>query len=483
MNLSLQDYASTGNQSERNLDARAVAEVATEWPKVFSGSSALVLSLFALVFLACYLPVLTSTFAVADDYLWIWGALQHNMLSPEILLVKQGRPLMALVCGTSFSGATNVAALQYLRLGSIAILTALAFCFYRTMVAARHNKVAAFFVSVIACTTLAFQVYISWATTGSYALAPLVAGISFYFADISYSHRNRARRYLLAAASVLILLAAQTLFQTSSMFYWVFAAVMLFKPGATWVETRRRFVWYAGVGLIALALAYWVAVSGRSVKGIDFELPPQRSHLVRNLGGKCAWFFKQPLRSAFSFGLLAPKANLAIVSAIVIFSGLLLYLKDSIRTTAFRVALALALIPLCYLPNLVIAEDYATYRTQSALEGIVVLYAFFALLGYRKTILRGMRETFFLALLGSCAVSAMCCAFYNVTVYFAVPNELEYRVLKSFVNPQSVKLTVRQIAFTPKCVLAPRVDFEFGLPTSSLPFVVKPLDYILRHER
>ncbi len=484
MNVSLRN-ADSATLPEARTVAPATATVASipAWPKVFSVSSAIVVALFAIVFVACYLPVLTSTFAVADDYLWIYGALQHNMMSPEILLVKQGRPLMALVCGGGFSGATSVAALNVLRLGSIAILTGMAFCFYRTVVAAGHHKVAAFFVSIVACTMLAFQVYISWATTGSYALAPLVAGIAFYLADIAFAEARLSRKFTLAGAAVLCLLAAQLLFQTSAMFYWVFAAVILFRPGATWTDTRNRFLWYAGIGFFALALAYWVAVSGRSVKAVDFDLPPQRSHLVRNYMGKAAWFLTDPVRSSLNFDRLIPRANIAIGTAAVIFAGLILYLKDSFKVTSLRFALALLLVPLCYLPNLVIAEDYATYRTQSALEGIFVLYGFFALLGVRQVILRQVREPFFIALLGSLAATAMCCAFYNVTVYFTVPNALEYQVLKSFVNQQSPnKLTVRQIAFTPRCILAPHMDYEFGLPTSSLPFAVKPIDYVLRHE-
>jgi hypothetical protein len=405
------------------------------------------------------------------------------MISPEVLLVKQGRPLMALVCGGGFSGATSVAALTVLRLGSIAILTGMAFCFYRTVVAAGHRKIPAFCVSVVACTTMAFQVYISWATTGSYALAPLVAGIAFYCADIAFAEARLSRKITLAGTAVLCLLAAQLLFQTSAMFYWVFAAVILFRPGATWSDTRNRFLWYAGIGFAALAMAYWVAVSGRSIKAADFDLPPQRTHLVRNYLGKANWFLTDPIRSALNFDRLIPRANIAIGTAVAIFAGLLLYLKDSFKVTSLRFALALLLIPLCYLPNLVIAEDYATYRTQSALEGIFVLYGFFALLGFRQVILQHVRESFFNALLGSLAVTAMCCAFYNVTVYFTVPNALEYQVLKSFVNPQSSdKLTVRQIAFTPKCILAPHMEYEFGLPTSALPFAVKSMDYVLRHE-
>jgi len=54
--------------------------------------------------------------------------------------------------------------------------------------------------------------------------------------------------------AVLFLLAAQTLFQTSAMFYWVFAVVILFRPGAIWTDTGKRFIWYASIGSVALAL-------------------------------------------------------------------------------------------------------------------------------------------------------------------------------------------------------------------------------------
>ena len=53
-------------------------------------------------------------------------------------------------------------------------------------------------------------------------------------------------------------------------------------------------------------------------------------------------------------------------------------------TRAIRLALAAILLPLTYLPNLLVAENWSTYRTQVALTSLLWFYTAMALIGWLK---------------------------------------------------------------------------------------------------
>jgi len=448
--------------------------------KVLSNTS--VFLLLTGLLLLCYLPVVIGTYGCADDFLWVAGALQHNMQRMQVLQIVQGRPAMAVLFTLGFSAMSGVGDLRFLRLFSIITVACLAFGIYRTLIAAKHNRPAAFFVALAMCMMPPFQVYVSWASTAFYATGALVAGIALHLADRGYAQTRAVPKYKLATGSILLLLAALLIFQPSAMFYWVFAAILLLKPNATFSGSWRRFVWYGALCVVALGLAFGICHLGTALFGSLCPLPHRRTHLCTDLWAKCVWFFTQPLTACLNFESLFPKPRPAMAVAAVIAAGLMLYTKGKIGNRVLLFLLALSIIPLSYLPNLVIEESWASYRTMCALGSLIVLYAFLALLGLRQTLFRSVREPFFTALMGSMAIAAMSLAFNNIWIYFVVPNSLEYAMLKGQLNKEThSKLTFHQVALKDPKLLVPGMSQEFGCPSSILPFTQEPMEYILRH--
>ncbi len=448
-------------------------------PKGLSNTAAFLLLIGAL--LLCYMPVVLGTYGCADDFCWVAGALKHDLQHMQLLQFVQGRPAMALLFTTAFSPMTGVSDLRFLRLFSVVTMAALAFTVYRTMLAAKYSRTASICVSLIMCTMPPFQVYASWASTAFYATGALVAGLALHVAERAYLKTEIAAKTRLAIASIALLLSAVLIFQPSAMYYWVFAAILLLKPDMTVSNLTKRFVWYGGLCVVALGFGYVICNLGRNHFADLCPLPHQRSHLTTHFKDKFVWFFTQPMTACLNFGGLFLNAKAAIAVGVATTVGMALYLRGKLSSQVVKLLVAISIIPLSYLPNLVIEENWASFRTECALSSIVVLYAFFALLGFRQTILRSIREPYFNALLASLTVASMAVAFNNVYTYFVVPNSLEFAILKGQMNSSTHNtLTFKQIALKDPRLLAPGVSQEFGCPTSPIQFAQEPMEYILR---
>jgi len=308
-----------------------------------------------------------------------------------------------------------------------------------------------------------------------------VAGLALHVAERAYLKTEIAAKVRLAIGAIALLLAAVLIFQPSAMFYWVFAAILLLKPEMTVADLTKRFVWYGGLCVVALGFGYVICNWGRNHFADLCPLPHQRSHLTTHFKGKLVWFFTQPLTACLNFSALFLNAKAAIAVGVTTIIGMALYLRGKLSSQALKMLVALSIIPLSYLPNLVIEENWASFRTECALSSIIVLYAFFALLGFRQTILRSVREPYFNALLATFALASMAVAFNNIYTYFVVPNSLEFAVLRGQMNKTTHNsLTFKQIALKDWRLLAPGVSQEFGCPSSPIPFAQEPMEYILR---
>jgi hypothetical protein len=441
------------------------------------------LLIFLMVFCLCYAAVLLIPYGFLDDYtvLSLLGIKREPEL--KILMIAGGRPLQAVWSEFFFPLLRIIGDLRYIRLLSVVSITFLAWSVWRTLVSAGWERVLALFLSVIMCTTPPFQVYASWATAGFCPLAAFIAGGAWQAAERAYGERRSAYKWGLAIGAVLCLLGALLLYQPAAMFFWVFAAIILFKPEAAWSDVGRRLLWYGVIVAVGLLSAFVVYKFGVALHG-DF-LSPQRATVTHDVVGKANWFLQGPMVDALNTAKLFPKRELAVSVAIFILGGLLLYIHGAARERLLISMAALTLLPLSYLPNLVVAENWSSYRTQSALTSLIVLYAFFALWGYYKILARMVSFALFTRWIGVIAFLSGLLAAWNVSAYFAIPQYRELTVLRNqlaqFEMMQAHSLVIR--CARAEDLLAPsrRYD-EFGAPSSSQPWASGPMAYLLLRE-
>jgi len=139
--------------------------------------------------------------------------------------------------------------------------------------------------------------------------------------------------------------------------------------------------------------------------------------------------------------------------------------------------MALMLVPLSYLPNLVVVESWASYRTLVALTALLVFYVFLALHGYLqvlRTFSAQFRQRILVCVVTSWAIFSGFIATRNLVRYFVEPQAIEYHLLKGQLRKIDLA-TVQTIYFIRPnwydgVTSVVRYD-EFGLPSSCQPWV------------
>jgi hypothetical protein len=166
--------------------------------------------------------------------------------------------------------------------------------------------------------------------------------------------------------------------------------------------------------------------------------------------------------------------------ATIIGVGMYLGIDGSWKARAARLLVALMLIPLAYLPNLLVAEDWASYRTQPALAALLLLYAAIALFGWLRA-LRIVRAApaFALAGLLFCAVVAH----RNVVLGFVAPQVKELRMVSAYLQQRQYLQGTSRLYFVPapwQDSMAPFIRYdEFGTLSSSERWVLQGMVWLI----
>jgi len=456
--------------------------------KTYLAAGLFVFTAFCLMLTLAYWPVITACYGVSDDFMFLSQAIaQKEWTAIWRIKLALGRPLLAVLHAYAFSQLHSISDLSCLRWLGICIVSLLSASCYLALLAAGWRRLPAFLWSLAAFTLPPFQVYAGWATTGFQPLAGVLAGASWYVADTAFDSARLRSKYGLAVASVVLLVLALFTYQPAAMFFWCFAAIALFKANKSMSanKTIGRLAWYSGVFApgVALSVAVWKAC----LLLMKLPLTPGRSKLADNLFEKATWFVQQPLTDALNLARLVPSQRLALAVSVFTAIGLLLYFRGNTRQRLFQLAIAAAIIPLTYLPNLVVSESWATYRTKSALTILIALYALFALHGYLRVLPDSFANLLLVSTLGIVAPVFLYVAATQVRDYFTVPQQLELKLLREHVasNP-AVSETIKHMHMSPReAGLAPLTRYdEFGILSVAQQQATKPLlSLILRETR
>jgi len=253
----------------------------------------------------------------------------------------------------------------------------------------------------------------------------------------------------------------------------------------------------AHVGVAAVALPPALLVLKLGVHIVGKSAPnAERQSLTHDIGGKVHWFLHQPLYRSLSLFDLTPSRVLATVVAIVTVGGIPLLLRhQGVRRPLLYVGVAVVLIPLSFLPSLVVTENSASFRVEVALSSLIALYACLGALGIWLTFrdwLRPLVSDHVLVTSERLAVGASV-AFVAASAFIGAKN-----VSALFVEPQITELRMirSQIAAFPPG--ATRIGFvqvnvyggmsrlvisdEFGLPSSAQPWTPEASVLLILHE-
>lgn len=323
-----------------------------------------------------YLPVVVVPYAYADDYSLL-GWRQGFTGDFFKTATSFGRPLHALVLRAAFSLAPTIDALRFVRLVALLGVMLLAVFLYYALRSAEVDRWLAVAVCVTLVSLASIQVYVSWAAVFEAPYVAIVAGLAWIRLRSGFGLTRRAELVRGAEAAAILLLALLT-YQPAAMFFWVFAAVDVLRAGQPLGRAARNL----GAGIAVAAVAMFCAYAAVRI-GTHFYGGPLsgRTNLVDDPVGKVRWFLHEPIVNGFGMFDLVSTTTVAVALAIVAAGGIVLLHADAGRSAFGFLGLAAILVPLSYLPNLAVAEDFASYRSIGALAALLTIYAWLGLLG------------------------------------------------------------------------------------------------------
>ena len=331
----------------------------------------------ALVVLACLSPVYLSTYAFLDDYWLLHLAAAGDLGDVRRTMLAGGRLLFAVLVEGSFLGVEHIEGLRPIRFLSSAMAALLAVTFWWFLVREGRDRLEAAGWALAAAVLPAFQVYAFFATVWPCALGGVAGGLAFVAADAAWQRRGTREGGQLTGLAVLLVWIAMMLYQPTAGWYWVFAAAAILTRGSVGPRAGLRVAgWHLALyGAGALAA---FAVQRLGTAAFPGSLMNPRTGLLTDPVQKLEWFVQQVLPNTLSLVFLPPTTLLPLAVFAVILAGAGRVLARQPGCWPAGLAL-LALLPLAYLPNLIVRESWASYRTTGALGPLVALYALAAL--------------------------------------------------------------------------------------------------------
>ena len=426
------------------------------------------------VVILTYAPVIVGTYAFLDDYgylqparggfHWIWT-----------FCASGGRPLLAISHFLSFSMSSKVSSLGFVRAANVATLCTLAAVIYFALSRAGFPSKLSALMAFILVTLPPFQVLAALATSAGYPLEAAAAGISSFLVMQSTGNAKVFVKLGRLALACSLLLVGMMVHQNEVMFFWVFVAILALSPRERESVVVRKVSYCLLVGAVACIVEFFIMKLGVAVYGA--VAGSGRAGVTHDVFGKISWFVKEPLLNALNMNSIEPTGWFAVATGIFIVVGLFFYFGGSLRYRLTMLGMALMLVPLSYLPNLVVVESWASYRTLVALSALLAFYAFLALQGYLqvlRTFSPQFRQRMLLGVVVCWAIFSGFIATRNLVRYFVEPQAIEYHLLKGQLRKIDLA-TVQTIYFIRPnwydgVTSVVRYD-EFGLPSSCQPWV------------
>lgn len=421
---------------------------------------------FLALFLASYYAVLTETYGIDDDY----DALLYAGSTPisDSYQIWEGRPLDAVWTHFAFSLATEIEHLRYIRFVGILGIALLAWSVYLILAHAGHRKFQAFCLSAVMGLSLPVQIYVAWAMTADFVFSMHLSVLAFLLSNRAFERRRRAQKWSLAAGAVLLLLAAITIYQPSGMFFWVVAAVVLAEADRPLRDAFRRFGWCLMIVCAGMLLALAALLLGERYVPIDSP----RNDIATDFAGKAEFFLLQVFPNALNFAWFPVDAIFTWAIFIIMFIGLLMHFQGALRERLWKYVIAASILVLSVAPSLLSRMNLADYRVLPALTAIVILHAYFALLGYQRR-LRLRSPVGLNFIMGLTTIACALSAAHNVRTYLVIPHVQELKSMRSQlrnrVTPASEQGISSPIMISPvqSASCTPVGKHEFGSSSST----------------
>lgn len=399
--------------------------------------------LIPLLFVPVYFQVFFSDYAYLDEIHQLW----HNDDNSNFLMFHtEGRSLTGLLFRKLFSSISSIKQLKYLRIFSFSgwMLTTFAWgYFFRKWLSSLklHQELWGLSIVYFAC-CISVCVYIGWASCMEVFLAIAFGLLS---ANILFTNLHLGSEIHLPLKVIM-----------GSLFFGV-VSLFIYQPSFG-IFLVPFFLRYVGrkkarpdsifmIGLISYFVIYiiYYFCFTFSLRSYHIEAST-RTEINFNILKKISFFFSGPFPQGFSINLLFYAASIfsQVFYVLVFLIWLVITFKrngpNGFTGKIFFVAFILFLLALVYLPSMMAAENFPSYRTLFAFNLAVFLMVSESLFSLAKR--EKVRKLFLLLAITWVLVTG----FYTFNLQFINPLKKEYSVLRNFFR-ENYKSSVTKIYF------------------------------------
>lgn len=439
-------------------------------------------------------PVATARYGFSDDYPMLWMATSGRgtaQFGSSILETNtsQGRPVGGVLQQMAFELAGSIDGLRFLRLASVVGVIGLALLLRWWL---RSNGIHPWYASLVAvfvCVTPVFAVVTSWAVLVLCPFAAALAGAASVLTALTANREAGTSVGQRLLASLLVVLSF-LIYPPAAMFFWVFFVVAVLGARLDRDRLRRVVVWHGAVAAASLAAGAVVAlVAGRLV-----PTATGRMALVTDPVGKVAWFLTRPLYRSLSLYGIPYSEVCAVVALVLVGAAIVLVLARRSAMPAVAAVAGVAAIPLSFLPNLVVAENYSYgYRNGVALTSTVALLAALGALAladlWRGAVCRawpsadGIVRASIGVVAALAVLASVAAAHSRVVDFVTAPQTRELAIVRDAVRALPAATRSVDVVRVP-WESGPKewVSDELGVPSTAMPWAADALVYLILGE-
>lgn len=432
--------------------------------------------LVVLFFFLANLPSLLLVYGLTDDYFFLLHYSEGDTAGLKSMFYGIGRPLTHLFLKMVFSNLNFISDLRYVRLiGFIGIVFYGAFVFF-LLEKKRVDEIEKIFLITGLLFIPPINLYISWSQYFVAGFALLLSSLSAFvlFSDNKISVKN------IIISAILLIISGLT-HQSLAMQFWPISFLILFyKDPAINRQKIKRLLVSIITGAISMVVIYAFIKFYQIYSGVDIP----RTNLIRDYFGKILWFVSESLPGSLSFYSFTIKPyfssySMPLLLLVICTIGLFLHFQKNDRFLGFVVTIIFVV--LSYFPNLIVSENWASFRTQVALTSMFMIVLAISL----RNIFQGLkRDSKFLMFV----ISLLFVFFYARTqlLYISYPQSIEV----SFVKYRIADIFRKNIFLDNLVVIrsswqdsleSSRYD-EFGIPSTYPTWAVEPMIRLILRE-
>ena len=362
------------------------------------------------VVILTYFPVISTNYGYVDDYSFIKYAIDgsNKILSQSF---SGDRFLSGLLTNFLFHAFNSINSIKYIRATSVIFISLFSVMIFYFLTSVGYDKKSSAAYSILVACTPSFQIYGSWAVL-------VGAPLSAIFALLAAFYYIRLKGTFLFLTRAVLMFISLLFYQPSAMIFFSLIPIILYSKlgrNENKSEIFKSMILYVLSGFSGILAAY-LALKFYHLLGFHVS---HRSSITNNIISKTEWFFRGPLISSTNIFMVRPQFLTSII--ILILFLLLLAVQKKTRNVLFILSLSCA-IPLSYIPNLVVAGDWASNRT---LVGLEVVWCGFVLL-FLDWLFKSINNLSSKIFVGLALFAIILNSQKNILDEFVIPGSLDY---------------------------------------------------------